>query len=159
MSEMLQIGHKIAPFTHPGPDGSPFSSAEWVKKGPLVVFFYPAALTAGCTLQTCSFRDYYSDFQAFGASIVGISSDPPGRQHEFMQRRELPFPLLSDPEFKLHQVFGFPPGQKARATFVLDAEHQIVFAFQAGLRFWAHSRKALDVVKAMTGNSTPKPLI
>jgi peroxiredoxin len=94
---MLKIGDLIHDFTAPDQLGKPMTLTNLLQGGPVVIFFYPRAMTAGCTAQSCHFRDLAQDFHAVGASIVGISSDSVERQATFDQKHRFGFPLLSDP--------------------------------------------------------------
>lgn len=101
----------------------------------LVVFFYPAAMTPGCTAEACDFRDDDSAFAEAGYRIVGISPDAPDRNQAFRDKHGLPFPLLSDPNHVVAEAFG-AWGTKTnygreyegliRSTFVIDADGTIL---------------------------------
>jgi peroxiredoxin Q/BCP len=97
----------------------------------VVVFFYPAAMTPGCTGEACDFRDDYSVFSDAGYRIVGISPDRPERNQAFREKHDLPFPLLSDPNHVVAAAFGAWGTKKnygreyeglIRSTFVIDAD-------------------------------------
>jgi thioredoxin-dependent peroxiredoxin len=96
----------------------------------VVVYFYPAALTPGCTTQACDFRDNLSLLRDSSVAVVGISPDQPAKLREFREQHDLPFPLLSDPDRRVLEAFG-AWGEKTlygktvtgviRSTFVIDA--------------------------------------
>jgi thioredoxin-dependent peroxiredoxin len=96
----------------------------------IVVYFYPAALTPGCTTQACDFRDNLSLLRDSSVAVVGISPDQPAKLREFREQHDLPFPLLSDPDRRVLEAFG-AWGEKTlygktvtgviRSTFVIDA--------------------------------------
>jgi thioredoxin-dependent peroxiredoxin len=100
----------------------------------VVVYFYPAALTPGCTTQACDFRDNLSLLRDSSVAVVGISPDQPAKLREFREQHDLPFPLLSDPDRRVLEAFG-AWGEKTlygktvtgviRSTFVIDAEGRI----------------------------------
>jgi len=101
----------------------------------LVVFFYPAAMTPGCTAEACDFRDDYDAFTNAGYRIVGISPDSPERNQAFRDKHGFPFPLLSDPNHVVAEAFGAwglkkNYGQEyeglIRSTFVIDADGTIL---------------------------------
>ncbi len=101
----------------------------------LVVFFYPAAMTPGCTAEACDFRDDYSAFVEAGYRIVGISPDSPERNQSFREKHDLPFPLLSDPNHVVAEAFGAWGVKKnygreyeglIRSTFVIDSDGTIL---------------------------------
>jgi len=101
----------------------------------LVIFFYPAAMTPGCTAEACDFRDDYAVFTDAGYRIIGISPDDPERNQAFRDKHGLPFPLLSDPNHVVAEAFG-AWGTKTnygreyegliRSTFVIDADGTIL---------------------------------
>lgn len=92
MSRAVEVGDKVEDFVLPDETGTERSLSELLDDGPVVVFFYPAALTAGCTAEACHFRDLAAEFAAAGARPVGISGDPVDRQQEFAGRNSLGFP-------------------------------------------------------------------
>lgn len=102
----------------------------------LVIFFYPAAMTPGCTAEACDFRDDYDVFAEAGYRIVGISPDSPERNEAFREKHGLPFPLLSDPNHVVAEAFGAWGTKKnygreyeglIRSTFVIDADGTILY--------------------------------
>lgn len=92
-------------FTLPDQDGQPFSSADH-RGRKLIVFFYPAAMTPGCTAEACDFRDNYAALQQAGYGLVGISPDAPAKNARFREKENLNFPLLSDTDHKVAEQFG-----------------------------------------------------
>jgi peroxiredoxin Q/BCP len=101
----LQPGEKAPDFTLPDASGAPVSLRDY-SGGRVVVYFYPAAMTPGCTTQACDFRDSLSSLQAAGVSVVGVSPDPPAKLAEFAARDGLTFPLLSDPGHDVLEAYG-----------------------------------------------------
>lgn len=120
-------------FTLPDHDGNPVSASDFRGKR-LVVFFYPAAMTPGCTAEACDFRDSYSDLRSAGYELVGISPDPPSRNARFKEKEGLPFALLSDQDHKVADSLG-AWGKKMlygkeslgliRSTFVIGPDGEI----------------------------------
>lgn len=117
-------------FTLRDQSGSKVSSADYSGKR-LIVFFYPKAMTPGCTLQACDFRDSYEPLLDAGFEVVGISPDPPAVNAEFKAKENLPFPLLSDPDHRVAEAFGAWGTKKnygreyeglIRSTFVLGPD-------------------------------------
>jgi peroxiredoxin Q/BCP len=113
--------------------GSPVSSRDYEGKR-LIMFFYPKAMTAGCTTEACDFRDSYDDLLAAGYEVVGVSPDPPERNARFREKEGLPFPLLSDQEHSLAEELGAWGPKKLygkeiegliRSTFVFDADGNV----------------------------------
>jgi len=120
----------VAPdFTLPTADGGSFTLSEHLGTG-VIVYFYPAAMTPGCTTQACDFRDSLTSLQAAGYTVVGISADPPDRLRTFVAAEGLTFPLASDPDCRVLSAWG-AWGQKKnygktvtgtiRSTVVVDA--------------------------------------
>ena len=80
--------------------------SDLAASGPVVLFFYPAAMTPGCTAESCHFRDMRAEFEAAGAQPVGISADPVEKQKRFTDKHSFGFPLLSDPDGTVATLFG-----------------------------------------------------
>lgn len=118
---------------------------------PLVVYFYPADDTYGCTKEACSFRDQYEDFIAAGADVIGISRDDATSHARFRANHRLPFTLLSDPGGKAAKSWGLRPllGLPARVTFVFDKDGVVRHRFDSHLRFRKHVDEALAVVRGL----------
>ena len=105
--------------------------------GAAILFFYPAAMTPGCTKEACDFRDSLAPLQAAGYTVLGISRDEPAKLREFRARDALTYDLLSDPDHTVHEAYG-AWGEKMnygkvvegviRSTFVIDADRRIVHA-------------------------------
>src|SRR3954452_14187564 len=97
----------VAPdFQLPDQDGTPRRLTELLADGPLVLFFYPAAMTTGCTKEACHFRDLTAEFAAVGANRVGISMDSVEKQARFAEQEKFDYPLLSDSEGAVATQFG-----------------------------------------------------
>ncbi|WP_428965443.1 peroxiredoxin [Micromonospora fluostatini] len=122
------VGDLVDDFELPDETGRPRRLSEFLAAGPVVLFFYPAAMTRGCTAQSCHFRDLAAEFAAVGATRVGISRDTVARQAEFADRYGFDYPLLSDPDGMVARRFGvrrrLPLGPLAtrRMTFVIGAD-------------------------------------
>jgi peroxiredoxin Q/BCP len=118
----------------------------------LVLFFYPKDDTPGCTMEACAFRDSYSDLQALGAEVWGVSGDDAASHQRFASRHGLPYPLLVDQGNRLRQAFGVPavlgllPG---RVTYVIDGRGVICHVFNNLLDGAAHRREAIDTLKRL----------
>ena len=100
--------------------------AEIYAKGPVVVYFYPKADTPGCTAQACNIRDNYSELQAAGVTVIGVSSDSVKDQKAFQEKYELPFPLVADEDKALGNAFGMGGflgiGYKRQTFLILDGK-------------------------------------
>src|SRR5471030_1624148 len=94
----MQSGDLVADFALPDQSGTVRHLSEFLATGPVVLFFYPAAMTYGCTKESCHFRDLKSEFEAVGAQRVGISADQVEKQKQFSDKHSFDYPLLSDPD-------------------------------------------------------------
>ncbi|XIG80319.1 peroxiredoxin [Streptomyces sp. SGAir0957] len=148
----MHVGSVVDDFTLPDETGTPTSLSSLLREGPVVLFFYPAAMTAGCTAEACHFRDLAAEFAAVGARPVGVSSDPVERQQEFAGRNTLGFPLLSDPEGDVRGRFGvargFGPLPTKRATFVIGTDRRVLEIVRSEFRMSAHADRALAALRA-----------
>ncbi len=101
----LEAGEPAPAFTLADADGKPVSLADFAGKR-VIVYFYPAASTPGCTTQACDFRDELAALQAAGYAVVGVSPDAPAKLAKFRDNQSLTFPLLSDPEHATLEAYG-----------------------------------------------------
>jgi peroxiredoxin Q/BCP len=118
----------------------------------VVLFFYPAAMTPGCTKESCHFRDLAKEFADVGAQRVGISRDDVEKQHEFSAKHDFDFPLLSDPDRKVAELFGVKRGfaglsPNQRVTFVIDTDRRVLARIASEVRMNTHADQALDVLR------------
>ncbi|SPT53869.1 Putative peroxiredoxin Rv2521/MT2597 [Actinomyces bovis] len=104
----LTVGDTAPDFSLPGGDGDVVALAELRKRAKrgVIVYFYPKASTPGCTKEACDFRDSLAAWRAAGYEVVGISPDSSAAIARFVEKRSLPFPLLSDPEHKVMEAWG-----------------------------------------------------
>jgi peroxiredoxin len=125
--------------------------SDLLKTGPVVLFFYPAAMTRGCTQESCHFRDLAGEFAEVGAQRVGISADDVEKQHEFSARHSLGYPLLSDPDRRVAAEFGVKRGlallPNRRATFVIDTDRTVLEVVRSEINMDAHADKALAALR------------
>ncbi|MFO0809115.1 MAG: peroxiredoxin [Gemmataceae bacterium] len=103
-------------------DAKTFKLADFKNKKNVVLFFYPKAMTSGCTKESCGFRDVYADLAKHDTVVIGISTDNADDQKKFIDKEHLNFPLIADPEKKATQAFGAlnERGMAFRYTFVID---------------------------------------
>src|SRR5690606_6335179 len=101
----LQTGSPAPDFTLPDQDGRDVRLSD-LRGGRVIVFFYPAAMTPGCTTEACDFRDSLAPLQAAGFTVLGISRDEPAKQQQFRERDGLTYDLLSDPDHAVHAAYG-----------------------------------------------------
>ena len=129
----LKTGDPAPDFTLPDPDGTPvtLSSFRGMK---VVVYFYPAASTPGCTTQACDFRDNIASLTTAGYRVLGISPDTAEAQRKFRDEEQVPFPLLCDPSREVLEAYGAWGEKKLygktvtgvlRSTFVVDEQGNI----------------------------------
>jgi thioredoxin-dependent peroxiredoxin len=144
----LKPGDPAPEFTLPDGDGNEVSLAD-LRGRKVIVYFYPAASTPGCTKQACDFRDNLSSLASAGYSVIGISPDSPARQARFRDNESVNFPLLCDPSRKVleaygaygeKQLYGKPVTGVIRSTFVLD-EHGVVEQAQYNVKATGHVAK------------------
>ncbi|MFE1251247.1 peroxiredoxin [Streptomyces sp. NPDC058735] len=155
MSARPEAGDKAADFVLPDETGTERSLSGLLAEGPVVLFFYPAALTPGCTAQACHFRDLAGEFAAVGARPVGISGDAVERQQEFTDRHSLGMPLLSDADGTVRERYGVKRGfslaPTKRTTFVIAQDFTVLDVVRSELRMNAHADRALAALRAHRG--------
>ncbi|HEX4430137.1 MAG TPA: peroxiredoxin [Frankiaceae bacterium] len=149
----MNPGDKAPDFELSDQDGNPRKLSDLLEKGPVVLFFYPAAMTAGCTKESCHFRDLSAEFAAAGAQIVGISKDTVDKQQEFATKHSFGYPLLSDTDRSVATAFGLKRGLLGlspvqRATFVINADGTIRDVIKSETKMDVHADKALELLKA-----------
>lgn len=151
MAEQVQVGDTIEDFELPDETGTVRRLSGLLAKGPVVLFFYPAALSPGCTSEACHFRDLAAEFAAVGARPVGISGDSVERQQEFAGRHTLGMPLLSDPDGTVRERFGvkrgFTMAPTKRATFVIAEDRTVLEVVRSELRMNTHADRALEALR------------
>jgi peroxiredoxin Q/BCP len=144
----LQPGDHAPDFTLPNADEQPVSLADYRGRR-VIVYFYPAAGTPGCTKQACDFQAASATIEAAGLTVLGISPDPPEKLREFRDQETLRFPLLSDPDrsvmtrwgaFGQKQMYGKTVTGVIRSTFVVGADGRIEEA-RYGVRATGHVAK------------------
>lgn len=135
-AQRLEPGSPAPDFTLQDQDGTPVSLRD--QRGTKVIlYFYPAAMTPGCTTEACDFRDSLSSLQAAGCTVLGVSRDDVGKLKQFAERDGLSFPLLSDADLAVHHAYGVWGEKKnygkviqgvIRSTFVIDEDGVIAHA-------------------------------
>ncbi|KUN77651.1 peroxiredoxin [Streptomyces bungoensis] len=155
MTGRLEVGDKAEDFALPDETGTVRHLTELLADGPVVLFFYPAALTPGCTAEACHFRDLAAEFAAVGARPVGISGDSVDRQQEFAGRHTLGMPLLSDADGTVRERFGVKRGftlaPTKRVTFVIAQDRTVLEIVRSELRMNTHADRALSALRAHRG--------
>ncbi|MFC4466407.1 peroxiredoxin [Streptomyces xiangluensis] len=152
MTSKPEVGDTVEDFALPDETGTSRKLSELLAEGPVVLFFYPAALTPGCTAEACHFRDLAAEFAAAGARPVGISGDPVDRQQEFAGKHTLGFPLLSDPDGAIRERFGvkrgFSMAPTKRVTFVIAEDRKVLEVVRSEFRMSAHADRALAALRS-----------
>ena len=133
----LEPGDEAPDFTLADADGEQVSLSS-LRGQQVIVYFYPAAMTPGCTKEACDFRDSIQSLAAAGVTVLGISPDKPAKLAKFRDRDSLNFPLLSDPDHKVEEAYGAYGEKKLygkttvgviRSTFVVDPAGKIAHAY------------------------------
>ncbi|CAL9353529.1 peroxiredoxin [Streptomyces sp. enrichment culture] len=146
-----QVGDIVEDFELPDETGAMRRLTRLLADGPVVLFFYPAAMTPGCTAEACHFRDLAAEFAAVGATPVGISGDSVDRQAEFAGRHTLGMPLLSDADGTVRERFGVKRGfslaPTKRVTFVIGRDRKVLEVVRSELRMNTHADRALAALR------------
>jgi peroxiredoxin Q/BCP len=146
----LKVGDQAPDFTLPTQGGGELHLADVVKERAVVLFFYPKNFSPVCTAEACAFRDQYEVFKDAGAQVIGISSDPPASHEKFAKEHRLPYPLVSDFNGHIRELFGVPKAMwlfAGRTTYVIDRERVVRHIFTSQLASDAHVNEALAIVK------------
>ncbi len=148
----MQKGEIIPDFELPDQSGTTRKLSELLTGGPVVLFFYPAAMTYGCTKESCHFRDLGAEFAAVGAQRVGISADSVDKQKQFDEKESLGYPLLSDSDHTVATLLGAKRGASflpnKRVTYVIDSDRRLLDVIHTEFSMGAHADKALEILKA-----------
>ncbi|MFJ2030964.1 peroxiredoxin [Streptosporangium sp. NPDC087985] len=157
MGAGLAVGDTVEEFELPDETGTARRLSDFLAKGPVVLFFYPAAMTSGCTAESCHFRDLAAEFAVVGATRVGISRDTVDRQRLFAETNQLGYPLLSDPDGAVARRLGarrsiaVGPFLTRRMTFVIDVDRRLLEVIHSETGMQAHADRALEVLRARAG--------
>ena len=139
-------------FELPDENGMPRRLTDLLKSGPVVLFFYPGAMTYGCTRESCHFRDLHSEFTALGAQPVGISADRVEKQKQFSDMHSFGYPLLSDTDGSVAESYDVRRRIAAlgnrRKTFVIGTDLRVLEVIQSEVSFSSHADRALEVLQA-----------
>jgi peroxiredoxin Q/BCP len=150
----MKAGEPAPDFALPDETGRTRALREFLETGPVVLFFYPAAMTKGCTAESCHFRDLAAEFAAVGAHRVGISPDAVDKQAEFSEKHSFDFPLLSDADGEVSARYGvrrsFGPLLTRRQTFVIGTDGKVLDVVKSELRMAVHADRALEVLRSRT---------
>ena len=153
----MEPGELAPDFELSTDDGSTLRLTDELAKGPVVLFFYPKALTSGCTRESCHFRDLATEFAEVGGRRLGISADSVDRQRTFSEKHSFDYPLLSDPDRAVAKQFGVKrPGPliNKRATFVIDTDRRVLAVIKSETNMDKHADEALVALRARNASST-----
>ncbi len=147
---MLKAGDHAPDFSLPDQSGAEVTLSRLLAQGPVVLFFYPAAMTAGCTAEACNFRDLGADFTNLGAQRLGISGDRMEKQKQFTDLHGFDYPLVSDQDRRVAEAYGvrrrIGPSPVKRATFVIGEDGVILDVITSEFRMNKHANEALRVL-------------
>jgi len=154
----MKLGDIVTDFELPDQDGKQQKLSELLAGGPVVLFFYPAAMTAGCTKESCHFRDLKAEFVALGAQRVGISADVIDKQRAFADKHDFDYPLLSDPERTVAKSMGVKRGlaflPNKRVTFVIDTDRRVLGVVRSETRMDQHADEALEILRQRSASGS-----
>jgi thioredoxin-dependent peroxiredoxin len=146
---MIKAGERAPEFTLPDETGSDRSLTGLLSAGPIVLYFYPADFTPGCTRQACILRDLHTEIDGAGLRVVGVSPQSPNSHARFKAKYQLPFVLLSDEQKTVIKMYGVngPLGIGVRrASYLIDASRRVRDAVLADFMITRHAefvRKAI----------------
>jgi len=155
----VAVGKKLPAFSLPRSDGSLWKTSDFLSEsgvGKLVLFFYPKAMTPGCTLEGQDFRDLHAQFKRAGTAVLGISKDSCERQAKFRAKEKFPFELLSDEDEKVCRLFDVIQEKSLYGRKFMGIERS-TFLFSAGklarewrkVRVKGHAAEVLEAAKAL----------
>jgi len=148
---MLKPGDEAPDFTLPNQDGEPIQLSVLLGQGPVVLYFYPADFTPGCTKEACDLRDIHREIAAAGLTVVGVSPQKTESHKRFAEKYELPFTLLADPDKEAIRAFGVdgPLGLGVRrATFLIGPEGRIQDLVLADILVGRHTEFVRNAIAA-----------
>lgn len=148
----MREGDFVPDFELPDQTGTRRSLSGLLADGPVVLFFYPAAMTPGCTREACHFRDIGAEYASAGVQRVGISRDSVDRQHRFADRHSFDYPLLSDADGTVAELFGVARsgllgklGPVKRTTFAIGKDQRVARVISSETNMRVHADQALQV--------------
>ena len=154
----MKPGDLAPDFTLRDHEGRSVTLSVELERGPVVLFFYPAALTRGCTKESCHFRDLASEFELRGAQRLGISMDSQERQHLFATTYSLDYPLLADEGGTVARDYGVKRSvdllKVKRTTFVIGSDRRVLEVIASEFSMDVHADRALQVLDSVKG---PRP--
>jgi peroxiredoxin Q/BCP len=148
----MHIGEEVPDFELPDQTGTPRKLSTLLAGGPVVLFFYPAAMTSGCTKEACHFRDMASEYQQAGVQRIGISRDTVDKQKQFADKHSFDYPLLADVDGEVAGIFDVKRGKFGaklgapvkRYTFAIGSDRKLVTAIHSETNMDKHADEALQ---------------
>jgi len=149
----MQIGDLAPDFTLTDQQGVARTLSTMLENGPIALFFYPAAMTTGCTKESCHFRDLARDFADVGGQRIGISMDSVERQSQFSAQNALDYPLLADVGGVVARQFGVKRSldflKVKRTTFVIARDRRVVEIVSSEMNMEVHADRALKALETL----------
>ncbi|MEO9180968.1 MAG: peroxiredoxin [Acidimicrobiales bacterium] len=149
----MQKGDVAPDFKLADQEGNERTLSIILLNGPVVLFFYPAAMSKGCTRESCHFRDLASEFSALGAQRIGISMDGVDKQAAFTTRNHLDYPLLADIGGAVAKEYGVKRGldmmKVKRSTFIITQDLHVADVITSEVNMNAHADRALEALRAL----------
>lgn len=152
MGSAPAVGERAPDFTLPRADGKPFRLSAAVRRGVVVLYFYPKDETMGCVAEACAFRDEYDVFTEAGAEVVGVSADSSESHRQFAAHHRLPFVLLTDADGAVRKLYGVGKALgilDGRMTYVIDTKGVVRHVFSSRLQPTRHVAEALAIVREL----------
>jgi peroxiredoxin Q/BCP len=151
----MQKGDLAPDFKLNDQDGNERTLSTMLLNGPVVLFFYPAALSMACTKESCHFRDLASEFAALGGQRLGISMDSVAKQAEFTTKNDLDYPLLADVNGAVAKLYDVKRAidllKVKRTTFVIGQDRHVADVISSQLSMNVHADKSLAALRALKG--------
>lgn len=155
---MLKPGSKAPDFVLQDGEGRDVTLKILLEDGPLILYFYPADFTPGCTREACHIRDVHTEIQSAGLTVAGLSPQDADSHRRFSERHKLPFRLLCDPDKVVVRMYGvdgpFGVGVR-RATFLIDQDRTIRDAVLADVRISRHAGFIEQAIELQRSASEP----
>lgn len=147
----MNVGDLAPDFTLNNQDGQAVSLSALLRAGPVVLFFYPAAMTKGCTKEACNFRDLGAEFTALHAQRIGVSMDTVERQKQFADGSTLDYPLLADTDGAVARSYGVKRSldflKVRRTTFVIGQDGKLLDVIAHEMNMNVHADRALSALR------------
>jgi thioredoxin-dependent peroxiredoxin len=158
---LLPIGGRAPEFTLPDQDGRSVSLSNLLRRGSLILYFYPADFTPGCTREACAIRDLHAEIEQSGLEVAGVSPQSPDSHRRFREKYRLPFTLLSDPDkfvIRMYDLRG-PLGLGVRrGTYLIDQARYIRSAVLADFRIGLHEDFLHKAIALSATTSARRPV-